>query len=83
MPITLSLMLHWDHSDLVTVQLIPVYMQRLKLSKPVARKSKKWTSEAVGDLQACLDCNDWDMFRTATNCLDELTDAVTSYISFC
>ena len=34
-------------------------------------------------LQACLDSTDWDVFRTATNSLDEYTEAVTSYISFC
>ena len=28
-------------------------------------------------------CTDWDMFMTASNSLDELTEAVTSYISFC
>ncbi|KAK0144339.1 Serine/threonine-protein kinase SMG1 [Merluccius polli] len=42
-----------------------------------------WTSEAVEVLQACLDSTDWDVFRTATNSLDEYTEAVTSYISFC
>lgn len=71
------------HSDHNMVHLIPAYRQKLKLCKPVVRKSKKWTSEAVEDLQACLDCTDWNVFRTATNCLDEYTEAVTSYISFC
>ncbi|XP_056298487.1 uncharacterized protein LOC130211637 [Pseudoliparis swirei] len=45
--------------------------------------SKQWTSEAVEDLQACLDCTDWEVFRTASDSLDESTEAVTSYISFC
>ena len=71
------------HSDHVMIHLIPAYRQKLKLSKPAVRTSKKWTSEAVEDLQACLDCTDWDVFRTATNNLDEYTEAVTSYISFC
>ena len=65
------------------VHLIPAYRQKLKLCKPVLRTSKQWTSEAVEDLQACLDCTDWEVFRTATNSLDEYTEAVTSYISFC
>ncbi len=56
---------------------------RLKLCKPVVRISKKWNSEAMEDPCACLDCTDWDVFRTATNSLDEYTEAVTSYISFC
>ena len=65
------------------VHLIPTYRQKLKLCKPVVRTSKQWTSEAVENLQACFDCTDWDVFRSATNCLDEYTEAVTSYISFC
>ncbi|XP_076591137.1 tRNA-splicing endonuclease subunit Sen34 isoform X2 [Chaetodon auriga] len=65
------------------VHLIPAYRQKLKLCRPVVRTSRKWTSEAVEDLQACLDSTDWDVFRTATNSLDEYTEAVTSYISFC
>src|SRR4029434_208626 len=46
------------HSDHVMVHLIPAYRQKLKLCKPVVRTSKQWTSEAVEDLQACLDCTD-------------------------
>ncbi|KAK0140802.1 hypothetical protein N1851_022205 [Merluccius polli] len=71
------------HSDHVMVHLIPAYRQKLKLYKPVVRTSRKWTSEAVEVLQVCLDSTDWDVFRTATNSLDEYTEAVTSYISFC
>ena len=59
-----------------------VRFSKPKLSKPVVRTSKLWTSEAVEDLQACLECTDWDVFRAATNSLDEYTEAVTSYISF-
>ncbi|KAK3550901.1 hypothetical protein QTP70_008064 [Hemibagrus guttatus] len=65
------------------VHLIPAYRQKLKLCKPVVRTSKKWTSEAVGELQGCLDCTDWDVFRSTTNSLDEYTDTVSSYIYFC
>ncbi len=71
---------HWDH---VTVHLIPAYRQKLKLCKPAVRTSKQWTSGAMEDLRACLHCTDWDIFRTATNSLDEFTEAVMSYISFC
>ncbi|KAK3525028.1 hypothetical protein QTP86_013392 [Hemibagrus guttatus] len=70
-------------SDHIMVHLIPAYRQKLKLCKPVARTSKKWTSEAVGELQGCLDCTDWDVFRSTTNSLDEYTDTVSSYIYFC
>ena len=30
-----------------------------------------------------LDSTDWDVFRSATNNLNEYTEAVTAYISFC
>ncbi|KAK3515897.1 hypothetical protein QTP86_020857 [Hemibagrus guttatus] len=70
-------------SDHIMVHLIPAYRQKLKLCKPVVRTSKKWTSEAVGELQRCLDCTDWDVFRSTTNSLDEYTDTVSSYIYFC
>ncbi|KAK3505634.1 hypothetical protein QTP70_021029 [Hemibagrus guttatus] len=70
-------------SDHIMVYLIPAYRQKLKLCKPVVRTSKKWTSEAVGELQGCLDCTDWDVFRSTTNSLDEYTDTVSSYIYFC
>ncbi|KAG7498097.1 hypothetical protein JOB18_048678 [Solea senegalensis] len=70
------------HSDHVMVHLITAYRQYLKLCKPGVRTSKKWTSEAVEEPLACFDSTDWDVFRTATNSLDESTEAVTSYISF-
>jgi len=65
------------------VHLIPAYRQKLKLCKPVVRTFSQWSSKAKAKLQACLDCTDWDMFRTATQSLDEYAEAVTSYISFC
>ena len=47
------------------------------------RTCKRWSREAVENLQACLDTTDWDVFRASTNNQDEYTEAVTSYISFC
>jgi len=58
--------------------LIPTYRQKLKLCKPAVRTSKQWSSDAIEDLRACLDCTNWEVFS-----LDEFTEAVTSYISFC
>ncbi|KAK3513973.1 hypothetical protein QTP70_000319 [Hemibagrus guttatus] len=69
-------------SDHIMVHLIPAYRQKLKLRKPVVSTSKKWTCEAVGELQRCLDCTDWDVFRSTTNSLDEYTDTVSSFIYF-
>ncbi len=44
---------------------------------------KRWTNETERVLQACLDVTDWSVFEATANDLDELTEFVTSYISFC
>ncbi len=41
------------------------------------------TNEAEQDLKACFDLTDWTVFEAAATDLDELTETVTSYISFC
>ncbi len=70
-------------SDHCLVNLIPTYRQKLKSSKPVLRTVKRWTNEAEQDLKACFDLTDWSVFEAASTGLDELTETVTSYISFC
>ncbi|XP_061142850.1 uncharacterized protein LOC133159647 isoform X2 [Syngnathus typhle] len=70
-------------SDHCLVHLIPAYRQKLKTSKPVVRTVRKWTVESRQDLQACFDCTDRGVFEAATSDLHDLTDTVTSYISFC
>ncbi|KAK3574414.1 hypothetical protein QTP86_006579 [Hemibagrus guttatus] len=56
---------------------------KLKSAKPVVRTVKRWTSETEQDLQACFECTDWSIFEAGATDLDELTETVTSYISFC
>ena len=34
-------------------------------------------------LQASLDCTDWDMFVSSCDNLDELAETVSDYINFC
>ena len=63
-------------SDHCLVHLIPTY-------RPVVKTVKRWTNETEQDLQACFDLTDWSVFEAATTNLDELTETVTSYISFC
>ncbi len=70
-------------SDHCLVHLIPTYRQKLKSAKPVLRTVKRWTNETERVLQACFDCTDWSVFEAAANDLDQLTETVTSYISFC
>ncbi len=65
------------------VYLIPTYKQKLKSANPVLRTIKRWADEAERDLQACFDLTDRSVFEAAATDLDELTETVTSYISFC
>ncbi|KAK3549510.1 hypothetical protein QTP86_002481 [Hemibagrus guttatus] len=43
----------------------------------------RWTNVTEWELETCFDYTDWDVFEAAATDLDELTDTVTSYISFC
>ncbi len=70
-------------SDHCLVHLIPTYRQNLKSAKPVVKTVKRWTNETERVLQACLDLTDWSVFEAAATNLDELTETVTSYISYC
>ncbi len=70
-------------SDHCLVHLIPTYRQKLKSAKPVVKTVKRWTNETEWVLQACLDLTDWSVFEAAANNLDELTETVTSYNTFC
>jgi hypothetical protein len=65
------------------VQLIPVYKQRLKQSKPVVKTVKVWSQESADSLNACFECTDWDVFLDDGSPLDETTDVISSYINFC
>ncbi|XDV52129.1 hypothetical protein PO909_020893 [Leuciscus waleckii] len=75
-------------SDHCLVHLLPTYRQKLKTAKPVIRTVKRWTNDTEQVLQACFECTDWSVFEAAASDLaasdlDELTETVTSYISFC
>ncbi|KAK0146554.1 hypothetical protein N1851_014126 [Merluccius polli] len=72
---------HSDH--VMTIPPDSCVQAETKALQTCSEDFKEVSSEAVEVLQACLDSTDWDVFRTATNSLDEYTEAVTSYISFC
>ena len=65
------------------VQLIPVYKQKLKQSKPMVKTVKVWSQESADRLNACFDCTDWSVFLDEDTTLDETTDVISSYINFC
>lgn len=69
-----------DHS---AVYLVPSYKSVLKRNKPERRLVPVWSEESIYCLQDCLHDTDWDLFRNVCEDLDELTDVVSSYVSFC
>ena len=41
------------------------------------------TDDSYDVLRGCFDCTDWNMFKESCGDIDEFTDTVTSYISWC
>ncbi|KAI2646347.1 hypothetical protein H4Q32_030498 [Labeo rohita] len=70
-------------SDHCLVHLIPTYRQNLKSAKPVVKTVRRWTNKTEQVLQACFEWTDCSVFEAATTDLHELTETVTSYVSFC
>jgi hypothetical protein len=65
------------------VLLAPVYRPVCERVERVVKTVKQWTADSVECLQGCFDCTAWEVFYDACESLDELTDVVSSYISFC
>lgn len=49
----------------------------------IKKRVKVWTNACVEELKGCFECTDWDVFLDASERIDEVTDAVHAYISFC
>ncbi|XDV19566.1 hypothetical protein PO909_025015 [Leuciscus waleckii] len=70
-------------SDHNVVYLVPMYKSVLKRHKVERRMVPVWTENSVHCLQDCFSVTDWDVFKNACPDLDELTETVSAYISFC
>ena len=78
-----------------SVLLVPVYKPVCKRLERVVKTVKCWTQDGIARLQGCFDCTDWQVFhdaclggvapaaRVVGQRLNELTDVISSYISFC
>ena len=60
-----------------------VYKPMLKREKVKTKEVKVWSEDAVSKLQRCFDWSDWTVFEDSAKDIDELTDTVCSYITFC
>ncbi len=70
-------------SDHNLIFLIPVYRCKSKHIIPVKRVVKEWSVEEIDMLRDCLEVTDWSVFKESCFDLNEYTEVVTSYISFC
>lgn len=68
-----------DHN---VVHLIPAYRTKLQREGIIKKQGKKWDTAAIETLQACFECTEWRAL-TQGNSLEEATDVVTNYITFC
>lgn len=69
-----------DHN---CVLLLPTYKSVLKREKIQTKEVKIWSEESIACLQGCFECTDWEMFKDSCKDIDELTDVVCSYVTFC
>lgn len=70
-------------SDHNVVFLNPIYRVALKRGITEQRKVLLWTETSTMTLQGCFDCTDWDVFKDVCSDLDELTETVPAYMTFC
>ncbi|CAI5677546.1 unnamed protein product [Oreochromis niloticus] len=70
-------------SDHNVIHLLPAYRSVIRREKACVKRTNVWTKDSCVALQGCFDCTDWSLFQESTSDLDELTDVVCSYISFC
>jgi hypothetical protein len=61
----------------------PIYKQKLKRLKITEKKIKKWDSNTVEQLQGCFASTNWGVFLTDNPSINELTEIITDYISYC
>ncbi len=70
-------------SDHNVVHLLPAYKSVLRREKTLERKVQVWSEDSSLALQSCFDCTDWSVFQDASENIDELTEVVCGYVSFC
>ena len=69
-----------DHSN---VHLVPTYQSTLTRGNIKLRVVLVWTEDSTLELKDCFECTEWDLLKDSCSDLDDLTDTVSSYISFC
>ena len=70
-------------SDHAMIDLVPTYKQQLKHVKPTVKSVKQWSLNAMETLRGCFECTDWGVFKEAAADIDEYTETVSDYVTFC
>jgi hypothetical protein len=75
--------LPFGKSDHNSILLIPADKLKLKQKAPVIRSIKKRSDEADAKLQDSFASTDWNMVQDSSDCIEEYTTSVTSFINKC
>lgn len=70
-------------SDHNVMYLVPLYKSVLEKTKQERRLVPVGSEESINPLQDCFSCTNWDVFINACVDLDELTETVSAYVTFC
>ena len=67
-----------------SIFLLPTYVPCIRRLEGETRMVKLWSEDSIASLQACFECTDWKCFTDGCgDNIDELTDTISSYVSFC
>ena len=69
-----------DHNN---IYLVPKYRQLIKREKATVKKIRSFDDSTVEKLQRCLANTDWSVFIEHCKDIDELTETISNYITFC
>ncbi len=65
------------------VLLLLTYRSVCKRQERTIKTVKCWSEDSIDNFKACFDCTGWYVFYDSCSDLNELTQTVSSYISFC
>ncbi|KAK0141137.1 hypothetical protein N1851_021878 [Merluccius polli] len=66
-----------------SVYLMPVYKRSFRCLEQEERTVKIWSETSISSLQACFECTDWDCFYDGCDYINDISDTISSYITFC
>lgn len=70
-------------NSIISVHLMPIYKPFFRCLEHVERRVKSWSEDSVSAHQACFDCTDWQCFYDVRDDINELSETVSTYITFC